>query len=107
MEESIYKLTSLWNSRNGTVSIIGYNDIPVASYFTPAISTIRQDTIQGGIDRKTHTASGSSQSQVGYVTDKPGYAGDMMPGFLYQQLADTASTRSGKSTQSFTGNLTG
>ena len=30
------------------VSIIGYNDIPVASYFSPAISTIRQDTIQAG-----------------------------------------------------------
>ena len=30
------------------VSIIGYNDIPAASYFSPAISTIRQDTIQAG-----------------------------------------------------------
>lgn len=30
------------------ISIIGYNDIPVASYFSPAISTIRQDTIQAG-----------------------------------------------------------
>ena len=30
------------------VSIIGYNDMPVASYFSPAISTIRQDTIQAG-----------------------------------------------------------
>ena len=30
------------------VSIIGYNDIPVASYFSPAISTIRQDTVKAG-----------------------------------------------------------
>ena len=30
------------------VSIIGYNDIPIAAYFSPAISTIRQDTIQAG-----------------------------------------------------------
>ena len=30
------------------VSIIGYNDIPAATYFSPAISTVRQDTLQAG-----------------------------------------------------------
>lgn len=30
------------------VAIIGYNDIPVASYFSPAITTVRQDTQQAG-----------------------------------------------------------
>lgn len=30
------------------VSIVGYNDLPAASYFSPAISTVRQDTLQAG-----------------------------------------------------------
>ena len=31
------------------VAIVGYNDIPVASYYSPAISTVRQDTAQAGV----------------------------------------------------------
>lgn len=30
------------------VSIVGYNDIPSAAYFSPSITTIRQDTAQAG-----------------------------------------------------------
>ena len=30
------------------VPIIGYNDIPAAAYFSPAITTVRQDTLQAG-----------------------------------------------------------
>lgn len=30
------------------VSVVGYNDIPSAAYFTPPITTIRQDTYQAG-----------------------------------------------------------
>ena len=32
----------------GDVSVVGYNDIPAAQYFTPPITTIRQDTHQAG-----------------------------------------------------------
>lgn len=32
----------------GAVSIVGYNDIPAAAYFSPPITTIRQDTHQAG-----------------------------------------------------------
>ena len=31
-----------------SVSVVGYNDIPSAAYFSPPITTIRQDTIQAG-----------------------------------------------------------
>jgi DNA-binding LacI/PurR family transcriptional regulator len=30
------------------VSVIGYNDIPIAAHFTPPLSTVRQDTHQAG-----------------------------------------------------------
>jgi DNA-binding LacI/PurR family transcriptional regulator len=30
------------------VSVVGYNDIPAAAYFSPPITTIRQDTRQAG-----------------------------------------------------------
>ena len=30
------------------VPVVGYNDIPAASYFSPAITTVRQDTLQAG-----------------------------------------------------------
>lgn len=30
------------------VSVVGYNDIPTAAYFTPRLTTIRQDTYQAG-----------------------------------------------------------
>ena len=30
------------------VNVVGYNDIPAASYFSPALTTIRQDTYQAG-----------------------------------------------------------
>ena len=30
------------------VPIVGYNDIPAASHFSPAITTVRQDTLQAG-----------------------------------------------------------
>ncbi|TQV70806.1 LacI family transcriptional regulator [Exilibacterium tricleocarpae] len=30
------------------VSVVGYNDIPAASYFSPRITTVRQDTYQAG-----------------------------------------------------------
>lgn len=30
------------------ISVVGYNDIPSAAYFSPPITTIRQDTIQAG-----------------------------------------------------------
>ncbi len=30
------------------VPIVGYNDIPAAAYFSPAITTVRQDTLQAG-----------------------------------------------------------
>ncbi len=30
------------------ISVVGYNDIPTASYFSPGITTIRQDTHQAG-----------------------------------------------------------
>ena len=32
----------------GDVSVVGYNDIPSAAYFSPPITTIRQDTHQAG-----------------------------------------------------------
>ena len=32
----------------GDVSVVGYNDIPAAQYFSPPITTIRQDTQQAG-----------------------------------------------------------
>ncbi len=32
----------------GDVSVVGYNDIPAAQYFSPPITTIRQDTHQAG-----------------------------------------------------------
>ena len=32
----------------GEVSVVGYNDIPAAQYFSPPITTIRQDTHQAG-----------------------------------------------------------
>jgi DNA-binding LacI/PurR family transcriptional regulator len=32
----------------GEVSVVGYNDIPSAAYFTPQLTTIRQDTHQAG-----------------------------------------------------------
>ena len=32
----------------GDVSVVGYNDIPSAQYFSPPITTIRQDTHQAG-----------------------------------------------------------
>lgn len=32
----------------GDVSVVGYNDIPAAKYFSPPITTIRQDTHQAG-----------------------------------------------------------
>jgi DNA-binding LacI/PurR family transcriptional regulator len=32
----------------GDVSVVGYNDIPAAEYFSPPITTIRQDTHQAG-----------------------------------------------------------
>jgi DNA-binding LacI/PurR family transcriptional regulator len=32
----------------GDVSIIGYNDIPSAVYFSPPVTTIRQDIHQAG-----------------------------------------------------------
>ena len=32
----------------GDVSVVGYNDIPAARYFSPPITTIRQDTHQAG-----------------------------------------------------------
>lgn len=32
----------------GDVSVVGYNDIPSAEYFSPPITTIRQDTHQAG-----------------------------------------------------------
>jgi LacI family transcriptional regulator/LacI family purine nucleotide synthesis repressor len=31
-----------------SVSVVGYNDIPSATYFSPPITTIRQGTIQAG-----------------------------------------------------------
>ncbi|MDH4109788.1 MAG: LacI family DNA-binding transcriptional regulator [Gammaproteobacteria bacterium] len=32
----------------GEVSVVGYNDIPAAQYFSPPVTTIRQDTHQAG-----------------------------------------------------------
>jgi len=32
----------------GDVSVVGYNDIPAAQYFSPPITTVRQDTHQAG-----------------------------------------------------------
>ena len=32
----------------GDVSVVGYNDVPSAKYFSPPITTIRQDTFQAG-----------------------------------------------------------
>lgn len=32
----------------GDVSVVGYNDIPSAAYFSPPITTVRQDTYQAG-----------------------------------------------------------
>lgn len=32
----------------GDVSVVGYNDIPAAKYFSPPVTTIRQDTRQAG-----------------------------------------------------------
>ena len=54
------------------VPVIGYNDIPVASYFSPAISTVRQDTLQAGgllVEKLMQILAGFSPKSVKLPTN--------------------------------------
>ena len=54
------------------LSIIGYNDIPVASYFSPSITTIRQDTQQAGgllVEKLMQVLEGISPKSVTLPTN--------------------------------------
>ena len=45
---SISALTQLGISVPGDILVVGYDDITMAAYYTPTISTIRQDRVLGG-----------------------------------------------------------
>lgn len=54
------------------VSIIGYNDIPAATYFSPAITTVRQDTLQAGallVEKLMQILEGLSPTSVTLPTN--------------------------------------